>query len=75
TDVASEILDRQARIGKPAPMDGLAEAVSGPAFSTCTGLIHYAVNSSQESAAGAFHPTGDSNATFGKLGQWFRENF
>ncbi|MBT3557331.1 MAG: cell division protein FtsA [Rhodospirillales bacterium] len=75
TDVASEILDRQVRIGKPAPMDGLAEAVSGPAFSTCTGLIHYAVNSSQESAAGAFHPTGDSNATFGKLGQWFRENF
>jgi cell division protein FtsA len=75
TDVATEILDRQVRIGKPAAIDGLAEAVSGPAFSTCTGLIHYAVNSSQESTAGTFQPTAETNAKFGKLGQWFRENF
>lgn len=74
-DVANGILDRQVRIGRPKAIDGLAEAVSGPAFSTCTGLVHYMVSADQENGPGAFQPIDDSGNRIGRLGQWFRENF
>ncbi len=74
-DVANDILDRQVRVGRPRAIDGLAEAVSGPAFSTCTGLVQYAVSLSQENGHGAFQPTDDAGNRIGRLGQWFKENF
>lgn len=75
SDVANDILDRQVRIGRPQAIDGLAEAVSGPAFSTCTGLVHYAANSAGEVMPGVFQPTEDTGNRFGRIGQWLRENF
>ncbi|NQV44855.1 MAG: cell division protein FtsA [Rhodospirillales bacterium] len=74
-DVANDILDRQVRIGRPRAIDGLIEAVSGPAFSTCTGLVRYAANESQENKTGAFQPSDDAGNRIGRIGQWLRENF
>ena len=37
------VLDKQVRLGKPVGLQGLPEATGGPAFSTCAGLIRYAM--------------------------------
>ena len=74
-ELAGKILDKQVRIGRPRPVEGLAEAVAGPAFGTCVGLLHYAVNNPVEAAKSAYHPMGEPSSRFGRLGQWFRENF
>jgi cell division protein FtsA len=41
-DLASKILDRPVRLGRPAGIRGLAESASGPAFATATGLLAWA---------------------------------
>ena len=74
-DLAAIILDKQVRIGRPKPMDGLAEAVGGPAFATTTGLLIYALNDLADAPEGAYRPTEEPNGRFGRLGQWIRENF
>ena len=43
-DVAAQVLDKQARLGRPARLAGLAEATAGPAFATCAGLLGYALS-------------------------------
>ena len=41
-DLATRVLGKQVRLGKPRTLDGLADAVSGPAFSTAIGMLEYA---------------------------------
>lgn len=41
-EMASRILDRQVRLGKPAHVRGLPEIASGPAFATAAGLLTWA---------------------------------
>ena len=41
-EMASRILDRQVRLGKPAHLRGLPEVASGPAFATAAGLLAWA---------------------------------
>ncbi len=41
-DLAHRILERPVRLGRPAPLRGLAEAASGPAFATACGLLSWA---------------------------------
>jgi cell division protein FtsA len=41
-DLASKILDRPVRLGRPAGIRSLAESASGPAFATATGLLAWA---------------------------------
>ena len=42
-DLAGLVLDKQVRLGRPVGLHGLPEAAGGPAFSTCAGLIRYAL--------------------------------
>lgn len=42
-DVAGQVLGRQVRGGRPHAVDGLADAVSGPAFATAVGMLEYAL--------------------------------
>jgi cell division protein FtsA len=73
-ELAGVMLDKQTRIGRPVQMPGLAEAMAGPAFSACAGLIDFAV----ESTAEALRPSGvqepGNHSWFGRVGLWFREN-
>src|SRR3546814_3455776 len=42
-ELASTVLDKQVRIGRPTQVSGLAEATAGPAYAACAGLLNYAV--------------------------------
>ncbi len=75
TDVANEIFDRHVRIAKPNTMDGLAEAASGPAFATCTGLINFAIRESVDRPNSILDTNMPTTGKFGRLGAWIRENF
>ncbi len=41
SDLAERMLGKQVRKGKPLAIPGLAEAVSGPAFASVIGMLHY----------------------------------
>lgn len=75
-DLAGMVLDKQVRLGKPVGLHGLPEAVGGPAFSTCAGLIRYALAHapapSRGRKAGA---RGDGASGWGRLGSWLKRNF
>lgn len=74
-EVAGMILDKQVRLGRPQPIRGMAEAISGPAFSTCAGLLKFTIHDPAAEAITACRPTEVPNGRLGRLGQWFRENF
>lgn len=74
-DVAADILDRHVRVGRPRPVQGLAESLSGPAFSTAVGLINYATSRLPEVTAGMVGKPETGLGGFGLIGQWLKENF
>lgn len=74
-ELAATILDKQVRLGRPMSIDGLAEAVAGPMFSTCVGLLQYAVTQKAEVPSAAYQPVNEPNRHFGRFGQWLKENF
>lgn len=74
-EVAGTVLDKQVRLGRPRALEGLAEAVSGPAFSTCVGLLDYAFQNPVEAQNGAYRPTEQPSGRLRRIGQWLRENF
>jgi cell division protein FtsA len=74
-ELAGMILDKQVRIGRPRPLEGLPEAVTGPAFATCAGLLRYAARHAQESLQGNYRPEEVPPGRWGRFGQWLREYF
>ncbi len=86
-DVATEILQRQVRLGRPLGLKGMADAAAGPGFAACAGLLRYGMTSlpfdrglerfRKPSAAGeAGAPRAPRAAgRLGRLGQWFKQNF
>jgi cell division protein FtsA len=73
-DLAAKMLGKQVRKAKPAPIAGLAEAVSGPAFATVIGMLHYVRHRPWEEEI-----LNAANQRKGwlpeRLANWFRENF
>ncbi|WP_420349767.1 cell division protein FtsA [Pelagibius sp.] len=74
-ELASMVLDKQVRIGRPAGVLGLAEATSGPAFATCAGLLNYAVTADAAVPGEASLEAQEMGGLIGRLGHWFREHF
>ncbi len=74
-ELAAMIMDKQVRMGRPRPIAGLAEAVSGPAFATCAGLLAYAASNPSPGPGAAYRPMEEPNSRLGRFGQWIRENF
>ena len=74
-ELAGLVLEKQVRIGRPLRISGLAEATSGPAFSTCSGLLRYGVEkysgTIEDTQTGEDEPVG----RFARIGQWLRESF
>jgi len=76
-DLASKILGRQVRIGRPKLMDGLPVAAQAPNFSCVVGLLEFVARSPEQ----AFRDTATHQdqpvaaGSLGRLTQWFRENF
>ena len=75
-NLAGPILGKQVRLARPLSLPGLAQAVSGPEFATCAGLLVYAARKhvepwavpKQDAANGPF------TNTLARLGQWLRGN-
>ncbi len=75
-EMAGNILGKQVRLGRPRALDGLAESVSGPAFSTALGMLEYRVNKPREEQMFETHRhRGGMMVGFEKLIHWFKDNF
>ncbi len=71
-ELASLILDKQVRIGRPGRVTGLAEAMRGPAFATTVGLLHFAASEQMEPRSRERDPATGGNILV-RLGRWLRE--
>jgi len=75
-EMAANILGKQVRLGRPRPLPGLAESVSGPAFSTPLGMLEYIIKKPmEEQMFDAHRHRGSLSSGFEKVVSWFRENF
>ncbi|MGD9649255.1 MAG: cell division protein FtsA, partial [Dongiaceae bacterium] len=71
-EVASLILDKQIRLGKPIRLAGLAEATGGPSFAASAGMLAYALLREKQSKAAK--PANENASWFGRLHHWLQEN-
>jgi cell division protein FtsA len=74
-ELAGNILNKQVRMGRPKSIVGMADAITGPAFATSVGLLQYAISNKAEVPSSAYCPPEHINRSFGRFGQWIRENF
>ena len=78
-ELASEMLEKQIRLARPLPVQGLAEAVAGPNCATCAGLLIYAAerhDDSQTRRQMREHTSPQpADSALGRIGQWLRANF
>jgi len=74
-EFAASALDKQVRLARPKSLQGLPEAVSGPAFATCLGLLKYAENNPADVLKGGRRLSEEPNGRLGRIGQWMRDNF
>jgi cell division protein FtsA len=77
-EMAELILDKQVRLGRPRRLKGLPEAVSGPAFATCAGLLRWATQDHVELGFEHRENDGDDEAdrsasTLVRVGHWIKE--
>ncbi len=74
-ELGSLVLDKQLRIGRPIHVTGLADSTGGPAYSTCAGLLNYALAADMAAAEELRPEVGEPTGLFGRFGHWFREHF
>ena len=74
-ELAQLVLDKQVRMGRPIRIAGLAESTAGPAFSTVSGLIAYAIRREAQSRSPARPERVQSHGLLDRVGGWLRENF
>lgn len=75
-DLAGLVLDKQVRLGRPVGLHGLPESTNGPAFSTCAGLIRYAM--AHQPVAKTGRKAAQEQTTsggLGRIGAWIKRNF
>jgi cell division protein FtsA len=62
-------------MGRPIRVAGLSDQTGGPAFSTCAGLLNYALLKNAEAPRTSSVSDAETNGLFGRFGLWLRENF
>lgn len=73
-ELAGQIFGKQVRVGQPIWLKGLNEAMSGPSFATCAGLLRYAQHEPGELVPGPWVAQAGLLERFGRFGQWLKEN-
>jgi cell division protein FtsA len=77
TDLATQILGRPVRVGRPLGIGGLADVAKGPAFAVAAGLLvypqaahleHYEPRRTRQLMTG-------TGGYFARVGRWLRESF
>lgn len=74
-ELASRVLDKQVRIGRPMAIHGLAEATGGAAFAACAGLLVYGAHGYAEPFQSLDEPAYDSRRGLARIGRWLKRNF
>ena len=74
-ELATRVLGKQIRLVKPRPINGLAEAVSGPAFSTVMGMLEYARHKAVENIQPIPENSQPSGFSFKHIIEWVKNNF
>jgi cell division protein FtsA len=74
-EVAAMVLDKQVRLGKPKNIDNLPDSLYNPAFSTCIGLLLFAINYTEKKPRKIIHKPSQSNGNLGKIISWVKQNF
>ncbi len=75
-DVAQMVLDKQVRLGRPRNIANLPDALCNPAFSTCIGLLLFALNYTEKKPNKIINkPVNSSDGVVGRVVGWFKQNF
>lgn len=74
-DLAVQMLGKQVRVGRPRDVAGLAEAVSGAAFSTPIGMLQFIDRKVTESDVLEHDAPLMGGTRWQRIVDWFRENF
>ncbi len=72
-EMANQILGRQVRMGYPTGLYGSSDMATNPIFSTCAGLLQYALQDYTSKQVAKLNK-GKSNF-FQKINYWIKENF
>jgi len=72
-EMVSHTLGRQTRVGLPSGLQGTLEIMNSPIFSTCAGVLHYAMQSQRLDQIGILTPK--SWNIFAKTVGWLKKNF
>jgi cell division protein FtsA len=77
TDLASRILNRPVRVGRPLGISGLPDAAKGSAFAVAAGLLVYpqAAHLEHFESRGRRHLRTGTGGYFARVGRWLRESF
>jgi len=70
TDLASLVLDKQVRVGRPIHLRGLAEATSGPASAVTAGLLAYALEKDLSEPLVTVSEPERAPRLFDRVGRW-----
>src|SRR5580704_5442677 len=76
-DLATRILSRPVRIGRPLGIAGLPDAAKGAAFAVAAGLLVYpqAAHLEHFEPRGRRYPKTGTGSYFARVGRWLRESF
>ena len=74
-ELATLVLEKQVRMGRPMRISGLAEATSGPAFSTCAGLVRFAAGQHADVRDQLNAIPSGAGGRLSRFSHWLRENF
>ncbi len=73
-ELAQLVLDKQVRLGRPMRLQGLPDAVAGPAFATTAGLMHYVTERTEEMPAEIMSNV-EAGSVFQRVKMWLKENW
>ncbi len=74
-EVASMVLDKQVRLGRPKNILNLPDNLYTPSFSTAVGLLLFALNYTEKKPNKIISKPSRSNSGFGKIFEWIKQNF
>lgn len=74
-DVATMVLDKQVRLGKPRNILSLPDNLYNPSFSTAIGLLLFAINYTEKKPGKIINKPSGSTTSFSKIFSWMKQNF
>lgn len=73
-EIASLVLNKQIRLGKPKNLQGLPENLINPAFATNIGLLNFALSYSERKPRKVVSSNIKAGSTANKVLKWFKQN-